>query len=97
MNPNETKIIRSRGLGGLFIQLDASQIYPNDPGRGCPALVYRGGCSATFCCASNEGELSNDESGDTERLGVDDLAWLDSVEADVQNFISRHSAAKLAA
>lgn len=63
MNPNETKMIRSRNLGGLFIQLDASQIHPNDPGRGCPVLVYRGGHSATFCCAVNEGELCHDRAG----------------------------------
>jgi hypothetical protein len=42
-----------------YILLDKSEIFPDDPGNGTPALVVYGptGQSATYNCAVNEGEV----------------------------------------
>lgn len=41
----------------LKIVLDKGQIFPDDPGMGTPAMVYRGKDTATFWCASDTGEV----------------------------------------
>ena len=69
---------------GLKIVLDRSEVFPDDPGAGTPAMVYdaKGNC-ATFHVAMNEGEL---ECGDV-RLTAAQTAWLASQENAVINFL----------
>lgn len=45
------------GVGGVRLVLDPTQIFPADPGQGTPAMVYYKGGSATYWCATGEGEV----------------------------------------
>lgn len=78
------QIIENRKLN-IRIELDASEIYPNDPGQGTPAMVYSGRHSGTFWRAVAEGELDNCE------LTAEQGAWLESQESSVEAFMSAHS------
>lgn len=73
-----------RGPSGLKLELDASQIYPDDPGQGTPALVVRGNATASLECALQEGELgwgeyflSPDQSKWLNEIYSEANAWLD--------------------
>jgi hypothetical protein len=46
-----------RGPGGLTLTLDVTQVFPDDPGNGTPAIVELDGCTATYDCAMGTGEL----------------------------------------
>ncbi len=61
------------GPGGLKLELDASQIFPKDPGMGTPCLLYLNGETMTLGCAQ-------DNSTD---LGCDDeqTDWIWEIEA----------------
>ena len=80
----------------LRIELDANEIYPNDPGQGTPAMVIlmdencrRELDSGTFNCAIGEGELSHNGTQLTEAQ----REWLYSQKTAVDEFITRHSPA----
>ena len=47
--PNQTL----RGPNGIRLELDASEIYPNDPGMGTPMLVCLKGETMTLNCAED--------------------------------------------
>lgn len=49
---------RITGPQGLILTLDASEIFPDDPGNGTPAMLDCGEYSGTFWCAADTGELS---------------------------------------
>lgn len=51
------------GPCGVRLVLDPSEVYPDDPGAGAPAMVYYRGGSATFWCAQGEGEVDADRAG----------------------------------
>lgn len=71
---------------GLVIELDAEQIFPDDPGQGTPALVVLpSGDTATFNCASSEGEC------DGTQLTPAQCAWLNQQEDAVDSFITAHT------
>ncbi len=70
------------GPNGLKIELDAAEIYPNDPGMGTPVLVLKGDAAGTFECATSEGEL--DDCALTEA----DLNWLESQRARVETWLA---------
>lgn len=72
------------GPGGIRIELDRGEIFPDDPGAGTPAMVYLREHHATYGCALDTGELSL---GDV-RLSGAQLKWLESVIDDVNDFIS---------
>lgn len=55
--PECKKHIVLKGPGGIRIELDPTEHYPEDPGQGTPAMVYYENYSATYQCALNEGEL----------------------------------------
>ena len=74
-----------KGPNGLRIELDASQIFPDDPGAGAPAMVYKGRDSGTYWCALDTGEL-----GDA-TLPQSALNWLDAQLDTVEAFIDQHS------
>ena len=75
-----------RGPGGILVKLDRNEVYPDDPGNGTPAIVQLFQYTATFWCASGEGELT-DERGQTRQLSTEQLDWLDSVENQVDQFL----------
>ena len=75
------------GPGGIQLVLDSSQVFPDDPGNGTPALVYklRGGrvvASSTYNCALGEGVLDGGREGDYQLTDAQ-LDWLDSKDATV--------------
>lgn len=46
-----------KGPEGLRLELDAGQIFPEDPGQGTPVLVVlANGDSGTYGCVTSEGE-----------------------------------------
>ena len=69
------------GPGGLRVEFDASEIFPDDPGQGTPVLVCLGRETASFCCALNEGEV-----GGCIRLSSDQIEFLASLESLVWDF-----------
>ena len=81
----EKKTLRN---GALIVQLDRSQVFPDDPGQGTPAIVRRFGFSATYWCAQNEGVLT--DSNDNEyRLSDAECRWLGGIDGEVTEFLYR--------
>lgn len=78
------------GPGGIRIVLDASEIFPDDPGNGTPAMVYLpfGRGSATYWCAQGEGVVLSDKHGEIE-LTDEQKEWLndDSVDRAIAQWI----------
>jgi hypothetical protein len=72
------------GPNGIRLELDHTQIFPDDPGNGTPALVIKGEYTATFHCALNEGEL------DCGGYQLDDreMRWLEEQEILVDAFLT---------
>ena len=82
------------GPGGIKIELDSREIYPDDPGNGTPAMVVlrNGGC-ATYWCAQGEGEVI--KGNDVIELSHAQKEWLnsDSVDSAVTNCLNLRSTA----
>lgn len=74
-----------KGPSGIRIELDASEIYPDDPGAGAPAMVYRGRESGTYWCAVDTGELGD------ELLPQGALNWLHNQFDAVDAFMNKYS------
>ena len=79
-----------RGPNGITLTLDATQIFPNDPGQGTPAMVYTRGGSATYWCASDTGTVMDDNWIDDE-LSVAQIKWLHEQAGVVADFIADNS------
>lgn len=47
------------GPNGITLTLDPSEIVPDNPGDGTPALVRWGDQTATYWCALDTGEVGN--------------------------------------
>jgi hypothetical protein len=77
------------GPGGLRVALDRSQVFPDDPGQGTPAMVYLFGYSSTFWAASGEGELLHSGDHPPRKLTPEQCRWLDEIEEDVTQFLYR--------
>ncbi len=77
---NETKKTL-RGPGGIRIELDRSEVFPNDPGNGTPALVYCRGNTATYWCACGEGEV------DGIMLSEGQMEWLENQSYTIDSFL----------
>ena len=92
MKPKQTL----HGPSGLRIELDASEIFPDDPGAGTPAMVYRNKglcdeCSGTFGCVIETGEFIN-VAGDGDPFTTgDEASWLETKRQFVDDFITTHS------
>jgi hypothetical protein len=68
---------------GWKLVLDKSEIFPDDPGQGTPAMVYApNGDSATYNCATDTGEI-----GDYQRIPNSIHNWLLDKEDEVQEFL----------
>lgn len=70
---------------GILIELDASQIFPGDPGQGTPVLVeLASGQTGTWNCVTSEGEV------DGVRLTPEQSAWLDDKTPEVEKWMRKH-------
>jgi hypothetical protein len=73
-----------QGPRGWTIELDARQIFPDDPGMGTPALIVApSGLTATFWCGLDTGEV---DCG-TEVIPPDVLKWLNSQVNTVEDWL----------
>lgn len=75
--PYEASRTIIHGPGLIQLVLDVHEVHPDDPGAGCPALVQLGDQTASYECATNEGELTDHE-GHVYKLSKMQLNWLDS-------------------
>jgi len=74
--------------GPYRLVLDSTQIYPNDPGAGTPAMLYGPDHqTATFWCA-----LSTGECGDGWEIPRNVMNWLDRLTPTVEKFLEVHGA-----
>lgn len=68
---------------GVQLVLDSSEIFPEDPGNGTPAIVeYQGGTS-TLNCALGTSAVHHHRDGDID-LPPDALEWLGSQAVDAE-------------
>jgi hypothetical protein len=74
-----------KGPGGIVVRLDSSEIFPDDPGNGTPAMVYLGRHSATYWCAIGENELLDSE-GRVRTLSAKLYDWLVAQDDEVTEF-----------
>jgi len=75
--------------GAYQLVLDSSQVVPDDPGAGAPAMVYGPkGSSASFWCAMDTGELS--DRGGIRELPDSIVVWLVAMAGTVDDFIHDH-------
>ncbi|MFA5234739.1 MAG: hypothetical protein WC390_10100 [Sulfurimonas sp.] len=81
----DTKTLR--GPGGIKVQLDRSQIFPDDPGQGTPAIVVLKNASSTYNCACGEGELFCDDHCGVIQLTDAQLEWLGRIEDEIEDFL----------
>jgi hypothetical protein len=83
------KSIKIFKKGNLLLVLDRSQVFPNDPGEGCPALVSyqtkRDDYCSSYNCAINE-ECISGACGD-KHLSKSQIDWLASLEDEVEDFL----------
>jgi hypothetical protein len=77
------------GPGGIRIELDSAEIFPDDPGQGTPAIVHLGKASATFWCAVDQGELADGDGHVT--LSSKHLEWLASQSDRVDDFVEANA------
>ncbi len=75
----QTRILQ--GPGGLRVELDRSQVFPDDPGNGTPAMCYLGRDSATYWCARDVGEI------DYQQLTDAQCKWLHDIDDEINEFL----------
>ena len=78
---------KSYKRGNLIVELDRSQVFPDNPGDGCPALVYylkrgRLGDSGSYNCIVNEGAFM-----DGRPISESEMDWLVGLEDKIENFL----------
>jgi len=71
--------------GSYKLVLDSSEIYPDNPGNGAPAMVHCAGRSGTYGCVVDTQELEDLD------LPTSVLNWLDKMANTVDCFIADHS------
>lgn len=80
-----TPVLKTYVYGSYKLVLDSSEIHPNDPGAGAPAMVYCGKRSGTYGCVVDTQELEDLD------LPQSVLNWLDKMANTVDCFIAEHS------
>ncbi len=76
------------GPRGVKLILDPSEIFPDDPGSGTPALVEYKEQTGTYWCALGEGEVCCDK---VVKLPVPVLDWLENQRPLVERMFEEHS------
>lgn len=74
-------------FGRLTLTLDRSQVFPDDPGNGTPAVVSAGRYSSTYWAATGESELLGD-GDDVIGLSPAELRWLDAHASVIEEFLN---------
>jgi hypothetical protein len=73
------------GPNNIQIQLDQSEVFEDNPGRGTPAIVIlhkgRETYTATYWCAVGEGEVEG------YNLTPNQLNWLNEQEDEIEKFL----------
>ncbi len=77
---------------GVQIELDESQVFPEDPGQGTPALVKIGAKTGTFWCVLETGEIGCDTP-----VSMAHQRWLARQEEAVTEWLNAVVAAKAGA
>lgn len=87
-------LVKKYSNSQLSVELDRSQVFPDDPGQGTPAVVYldcpSGRFSATYWCAIGEGSLYYyNHRGEefTKKLTDKQMEWLDEIERELDEFL----------
>lgn len=80
-----THVRKTYFCGSYKLVLDSSEIYPDDPGNGAPAMLHCGKRSATYYCAADTGDLDELE------MPPSVMKWLDRMADTVAKFIEDHS------
>lgn len=83
----DEKVVLKNHRLKLKITLDASEIFPNDPGMGTPAMVELHGWDATgtYNCVTSESEI------DGVGLSEVQLEWLNSFSEDIDRWLTYHT------
>lgn len=77
------------GPGGIVLELDKREWFPDDPGNGTPVLVrYRGG-TASLSCAINEEEVCDESTGAFLRLNKTQVKWLMNKEKEAWDWATQ--------
>ena len=84
---NEKPIRKTLINGALIVELDRSQVFPDDPGNGTPAMVRWRGFSATYWCAVGEEELHNWITGEAKKLPASWVQWLGELDREITEFL----------
>jgi hypothetical protein len=68
------------------VELDSTQVIPDDPGAGTPAMVYApSGASGTYWCVMDTAEI------DGEEVPSFVLQWLEKIFDEVDEFVATYS------
>ncbi len=74
------------GPNGIRIEMDAKQIFPDDPGQGTPVLVcFANGDTGTWNCVTSEGETA-----DGTQLDDEQKEWIGDMETEVAEWMEEH-------
>lgn len=75
-----------RGPGGIRVELDTREVFPDDPGAGTPALVCLRNATASYTCAADMGEV---EEADGEVITLTDAQcrWLHEIGEQIDQFL----------
>ena len=66
------------------VVFESSQVFPDDPGNGTPAMVYApGGDSATYNCAADTGECNDTP------IPLHIMSWLEKLEEEIEACFER--------
>lgn len=77
-----------RGPGGIKLELNAAEIFPNDPGQGTPALLtLPNGETGTFNAIYHTGETA-----DGTELSQNQNRWLEEISEQVAAWEDYHFA-----
>jgi len=81
-----------RGPRGLLLELDASEIFPDDPGMGTPLLVrYKRETMTLECAMNNVGEILDNGSAEDYMWAYD---WLSGIYEEAEKWLDYHYEAK---
>jgi hypothetical protein len=83
------------GPDNLRVELDKSQVYHDNPGKGTPAMVYiyepfasNPFASSSYSCACCEGELlAIGRDNEDYQLTEQQLTWLQGIEDQVNDYL----------
>jgi hypothetical protein len=73
------------GPNNLHIQLDRNEVFPEDPGKGMPALVIlhqgRETYVGSYSCVASEDEVEG------VKLNSNQIKWIAQQETEIENFL----------